>query len=64
MVALFIRHDNDMRPWRRLSSKPVVSTRWLRVAGWEEWDLDADSKIIASCGCFDAADYEHQTTAS
>ena len=35
----------------------------LRVVGWEEWDLDADLHVLASRGWFDAADYEHQTTA-
>jgi uncharacterized protein (TIGR02246 family) len=35
----------------------------LRVAGWEEWDLDPDLQIVASRGWFDAADYERQTTA-
>jgi uncharacterized protein (TIGR02246 family) len=35
----------------------------LRVAGWEEWDLDPDLQVVASRGWFDAADYERQTTA-
>ena len=35
----------------------------LRVAGWEEWDLDPELQIVASRGWFDAADYERQTTA-
>jgi uncharacterized protein (TIGR02246 family) len=35
----------------------------LRVAGWEEWDLDPDLKVVASRGWYDAADYERQTTA-
>jgi uncharacterized protein (TIGR02246 family) len=35
----------------------------LRVAGWEEWDLDPDLQVLASQGWFDAADYERQTTA-
>ena len=33
----------------------------LRIVGWEEWDLNADLKVIASKGWFDAAEYEHQT---
>lgn len=32
----------------------------LRIAGWEEWDIDADCKIISSRGWFDAADYARQ----
>jgi uncharacterized protein (TIGR02246 family) len=35
----------------------------LRVAGWEEWDLNPDLKVVASRGWYDAADYERQTTA-
>ena len=34
----------------------------VRVSGWEEWDLDADLKIVASRGWYDAADYERQTS--
>ncbi len=33
----------------------------LRIVGWEEWDLNADLKVIASKGWFDAAEYERQT---
>ena len=33
----------------------------LRVSGWEEWDLDADLKVKASRGWYDADDYERQT---
>ena len=33
----------------------------LRVVGWEEWDLDADLKVKASRGWFDADDYGRQT---
>lgn len=32
----------------------------LRVSGWEEWDLDADLKVKASRGWFDADDYARQ----
>jgi uncharacterized protein (TIGR02246 family) len=35
----------------------------LRVAGWEEWDLNPDLKVVESRGWYDAADYERQTTA-
>jgi uncharacterized protein (TIGR02246 family) len=35
----------------------------LRVAGWEEWDLNPDLKVAASRGWYDAADYERQTAA-
>lgn len=36
----------------------------LRVAGWEEWDLDADLKVKASRGWYDADDYARQTASS
>ena len=32
----------------------------LRIAGWEEWDIDRDGRIAASRGWFDAADYARQ----
>lgn len=34
----------------------------LRVVGWEEWDIDADLKVQASRGWYDADDYARQTT--
>ena len=33
----------------------------LRVVGWEEWDLDADLKVGASRGWYDADDYARQS---
>ena len=35
--------------------------RPLCVSGWEEWDLDADYKVKASRGWYDADDYTRQT---
>jgi uncharacterized protein (TIGR02246 family) len=32
----------------------------LRVVGWEEWDLDAEHKVKASRGWYDAQDYARQ----
>jgi uncharacterized protein (TIGR02246 family) len=32
----------------------------VHIAGWEEWDLDANLKIASSRGWFDAADYARQ----
>jgi uncharacterized protein (TIGR02246 family) len=34
--------------------------RPLRIAGWEEWDLDDDLKVAASRGWYDAEDYAAQ----
>lgn len=33
----------------------------LRIAGWEEWDLDDDLKVAASRGWFDADECARQT---
>ena len=33
----------------------------VRVAGWEEWDIDADYEVTSSRGWFDAEDYARQT---
>ena len=38
-----------------------ATKRPLRVSGWEEWDLDADYKVKASRGWYDADDYTRQT---
>jgi uncharacterized protein (TIGR02246 family) len=35
----------------------------LRIAGWEEWDLDAQGRVTASRGWYDAADYARQSAA-
>ncbi|MEL6798711.1 MAG: SgcJ/EcaC family oxidoreductase [Pseudomonadota bacterium] len=32
----------------------------LKIHGWEEWDLDADMKVRASLGWFDADEYAAQ----
>ncbi len=32
----------------------------LNIVGAEEWDLDADGKVVASRGWFDGADYARQ----
>jgi len=34
--------------------------RPVRVVSWEEWDLDAEIKVKASRGWFDADDYGRQ----
>lgn len=36
----------------------------LRVSGWEEWDLDAEGKVVESRGWYDADEYARQTTPS
>ncbi|HUE63353.1 MAG TPA: nuclear transport factor 2 family protein [Rhizomicrobium sp.] len=32
----------------------------LAISGWEEWDLDAELKVKASRGWYDADEYAHQ----
>lgn len=34
----------------------------LSVAGWEEWDVDADLRVKSSRGWFDADEYTRQST--
>ncbi len=33
---------------------------FVKVGGWEEWDLTEDLKVQASLGWFDAAEYDRQ----
>jgi uncharacterized protein (TIGR02246 family) len=33
---------------------------FVRVPGWEEWELDENLKVQSSLGWFDAAEYERQ----
>lgn len=42
------------------TGRHAVTGKALNVKGWEEWDLDADGKIAASLGWYDAADYARQ----
>jgi catechol 2,3-dioxygenase-like lactoylglutathione lyase family enzyme len=39
----------------------AVTGNTLRVAGWEEWDMDAEQRVTSSRGWFDADDYARQT---
>jgi hypothetical protein len=34
--------------------------KFVRVRGWEEWELDEVMKIATSLGWFDSPDYERQ----
>jgi uncharacterized protein (TIGR02246 family) len=38
----------------------AASGRPLVIRGWEEWELDADLKVVTSLGWFDAEDYARQ----
>jgi nuclear transport factor 2 (NTF2) superfamily protein len=34
--------------------------KWVRIAGFEEWTIDADGLIAASRGHYNQAEYDHQ----
>lgn len=38
------------------------SGKAVRVAGWEEWDINDQGKIQSSLGWFDSEDYARQTS--
>lgn len=33
---------------------------YVRIGGWEEWELNADMKVVRSLGWFDATEYDRQ----
>ena len=41
----------------------AVTRKFVKVNGWEEWELDDQCRITNSLGWFDAADYERQVSA-
>ena len=43
-----------------LEGHHAATGNYVRAGGWEEWELDADMKVKASLGWFDAADYQRQ----
>jgi len=43
-----------------LEGHHAESKHFVRVGGWEEWDLTAEGKVAASKGWFDAAEYDRQ----
>jgi len=45
-----------------LEGHHVETGNFVRVGGWEEWELDDQCRITNSLGWFDAADYESQVT--
>lgn len=47
----------------RFTGTHAATKNPLRVAGWEEWDLSPDLKVVASRGWYDADDYERQIRA-
>lgn len=43
-----------------LEGHHAQTKNFVRVAGWEEWELDENHKVRSSMGWFDAADYDAQ----
>lgn len=43
-----------------LEGHHAETKNFVRVGGWEEWDLDDQSKVKSSQGWFDTVEYEDQ----
>ncbi len=43
-----------------LEGHHAETKNYVKVAGWEEWELDENMKIKSSLGWFDAEDYDRQ----
>ena len=43
-----------------LEGKHAGTGNFVKVSGWEEWELDDDCRVTNSLGWYDAADYERQ----
>jgi uncharacterized protein (TIGR02246 family) len=44
----------------RLEGHHVETKNFVKVQGWEEWELNADNQVTSSLGWFDGADYDAQ----
>jgi uncharacterized protein (TIGR02246 family) len=51
--------DHVLFAWT-LEGHHARTKHFVRVGGWEEWNLDGDLKIKSSLGWFDTAEYERQ----
>jgi uncharacterized protein (TIGR02246 family) len=51
--------DHAIYVWT-LEGHHAATRNFVRIGGWEEWEIDADMKIGRSLGWFDAADYQRQ----
>lgn len=54
--------DHMVYAWR-FTGRDAATKAPLDIPGWEEWDLDAEGKVRASRGWFDAEDYARQAAA-
>ncbi len=43
-----------------LEGHHAETKNYVKVAGWEEWELDENMKIKSSLGWFDAEEYDRQ----
>jgi uncharacterized protein (TIGR02246 family) len=43
-----------------LEGHHAKTNQFVRVGGWEEWQLDANVKVKSSLGWFDAVEYQRQ----
>ena len=51
--------DHAIFVWT-LEGHHCETKNFVRVSGWEEWDLGSDLKIKSSKGWFDTAEYDRQ----
>lgn len=51
--------DHAVFAWT-LEGHHVRTKNFVRVGGWEEWDIDGQLKIKSSLGWFDQAEYDRQ----
>ncbi len=57
----FVRRagDHAIFAWT-LEGHHVETRNYVKVGGWEEWELNEDLKVKSSLGWFDAVDYARQ----
>jgi uncharacterized protein (TIGR02246 family) len=57
--AMRIAGHHALFAWT-LEGHHAQTKNFVRVAGWEEWELDENHKVKSSLGWFDASDYDAQ----
>jgi len=62
MDGLSVEGEHPVYRWTLSGTNtgPGGTGRAVRIAGYEEWSIDADGFIATSLGHFDAADYRRQ----
>lgn len=51
--------DHAVFTWT-LEGHHAQTGNYVRVGGWEEWDLNEDGLVVQSLGWFDAEEYQRQ----